>query len=91
MQSCGGKVILNVYYFHYLITDCCVVAEGSHINGIVMYGLELVYAEAGVGHNHAAAVPIEPVVKCLQLMEVDLQRIKTRHDLIQHSCFLLVY
>lgn len=66
MQSCGGKVILNVYYFHYLITDCCVVAEGSHINGIVMYGLELVYAEAGVGHNHAAAV-----------MEVDLQRIKT--------------
>ena len=50
-----------------------VVAEGGHGDGVVTPGLELVHAEAGVGHHHAAAVPIEGGVECLQLVVGDLE------------------
>ena len=50
-----------------------VVAQGGHGDGVVATRLELVHAEAGVGHHHAAAVPIEGGVERLQLMVGDLE------------------
>ena len=48
------------------LTVVLLLRAATSMELLCMGGVELVYAEAGVGHNHAAAV-----------MEVDLQRIKT--------------